>query len=878
MFEGISSPPPMALWYGLALAGAVGLAGIIAMGSAWVRNRVFPPPRRVRLSDHIHFETILEDGRTIVCEDGTLFQLVEFGGTDLNALSAERQRDLWLARVAWLNGLADRRIKARVFSLKQRRRLEPRLDGFSGLLRSVMEAWSRQFDSAFRMRHLILVSIAPNVAAAQEQLRDSVADLVSSLREFGPEVLTLEPARPKGRGGRLNASPLLSAMADLLNPGFGHAVAPGRPPRGDLGALPEALCASQADMIVDGADNGLFVFRQGNEERWVAGIGIALWGEQASDAMIGYLMAVDCEIHLVHWLHPLDGTIAKAVVEDRRNREVGIRFGRGLTQRVEAQFAVADELLEARGGSSGQALLEYQLAAFVIGRSIDEVLRSVERCREAMQFFLYKTVRLTSEAMPIWFAQFPPHGESARDLRRPAKLFSGPAAQLISLETGAEGYGSCDWGDGPVASFFSAGGTPYSFIWHLDDSPSSKPPGHTVVFGATGGGKTTLVNFLALSSLRYPDAVVVLFDRSQGSYVAVRAAGGDYVAFAQSTRALELGMSVAQLAPFADMSQADFQAGKSGTYGRWVLRWLMDYVLALDPEQDQESERAIENALIHLAGMDVAKRTFDELAAAIPPNVSAKRALAVWTRSGPNGAYFQGGRDSLSFNNRLIAFDMTDILGEPTLMRALVPYIQRRLQMAVGQRTRPADLPEHVVFETTRPWLLLFDETAALLAERQMLAWYKVLLQEARKARGVVVSCFQRVETLREFGITQLVLEQCPTVIVLPNPNATEAYEMDLGLTAIELRTIRRDGPLAERLGRYFALFRRQNEGSIMVSTSMMPLGRYLSVFSSGPQAAADWQAAEQSVGSKDPLAIYEAYADRQAGRARLQRELEEEE
>ena len=41
---------------------------------------LLPLPKETRLSDHLPFDQILKDGRTIMCRDGTLFQVLELKG------------------------------------------------------------------------------------------------------------------------------------------------------------------------------------------------------------------------------------------------------------------------------------------------------------------------------------------------------------------------------------------------------------------------------------------------------------------------------------------------------------------------------------------------------------------------------------------------------------------------------------------------------------------------------------------------------------------------------------------------------------------------------------------------------------------------------
>ena len=94
------------------------------------------------------------------------------------------------------------------------------------------------------------------------------------------------------------------------------------------------------------------------------------------------------------------------------------------------------------------------------------------------------------------------------------------------------------WGEA-VALFKTHSHQPFYFNFHTtpkyQDSTDAKAPGNTVIFGATGVGKTTLENALLAFAMKYHGLRVIIFDKDRGAEILVRALNGKY-------RALEKGV------------------------------------------------------------------------------------------------------------------------------------------------------------------------------------------------------------------------------------------------------------------------------------------------------------------------------------------------
>ena len=115
-----------------------------------------------------------------------------------------------------------------------------------------------------------------------------------------------------------------------------------------------------------------------------------------------------------------------------------------------------------------------------------------------------KAVKESFGQAAVWFQRFP--GQRFSSLARPIFISSGQAAALAPLFGGSAGYPTCQHLGKPcLTQFRTRWSTAYNY-----DLFAGTDVGHTVIFGATGSGKSFLVNFLLLQALQYDPRVMIL--------------------------------------------------------------------------------------------------------------------------------------------------------------------------------------------------------------------------------------------------------------------------------------------------------------------------------------------------------------------------------
>lgn len=208
------------------------------------------------------------------------------------------------------------------------------------------------------------------------------------------------------------------------------------------------------------------------------------------------------------------------------------------------------------------------------------------------------------------------------------------------------------------------------------------------------------------------------------------------------------------------------------------------------------------------------------------PQGVLKKRLAPWVGSGVYQRWFNGERegqayDALSLEGHLFAFEMTDVQTSPLTAAALTHYLMHRIRTTLRASASP-----HLIF---------IDEAAPMLKHALFREAVEVLFKEHRKLRGSITVCFQTVGDVVKTGIASVILEQCPTRFLFPNPSAKREEYALFHLSDTEWAYITGESRLSRTL-KHSVLLKRPHD-SVILNIDMSPLGPYLKLYRSGVEA-----------------------------------------
>jgi type IV secretion system protein VirB4 len=375
---------------------------------------------------------------------------------------------------------------------------------------------------------------------------------------------------------------------------------------------------------------------------------------------------------------------------------------------------------------------------------------------------------------------------------RPAALTSRNFAALAPIHTYPSGRPDGNhWGKA-VALLKTTANSPYYFNFHFGDV------GHTLILGPSGGGKTVIQNFM-LSQAEKSGARMAFIDKDRGAEIFVRAAGGTYLALRNG-----------QPSGFAPLKALD----ESPRNREFLSAWLRQLVEPESGELSPQELYQLNQALDAVSRLPQEMRSISAVRSQLDQtNVDGIGArLERWTKSGEFGWVFDNEVDTLRLDARLMGFDMTDFLENDAIRPPLMSYLFHRLDDIVDGKPVIIDIDEF--------WKALGDPAFRHFA-RDGLKTY-------RKRNAMMMFGTQSPADALRSDIAETIIEQCPTKILLPNPNAQARDYIDgLNLTEAEFRLIKVD--LSPESRRFLI---KQGHDSVVVELDLNGMDDELAILS----------------------------------------------
>jgi type IV secretion system protein VirB4 len=331
------------------------------------------------------------------------------------------------------------------------------------------------------------------------------------------------------------------------------------------------------------------------------------------------------------------------------------------------------------------------------------------------------------------------------------------------------------WGEAATV-FMTRARSPFYFSLHASDpndpdGGSRKDTGHTFICGPTGSGKTVFIGFL-ITMLQLRGVSQVIIDKDRGLEILVRALAGEYLPLVTGA---PTGFNPLQLPSGAGQSE-------------FLKSWLRSLVLPgslkdLNVRQQEDLDLALAGTLALEPSRRRLSRLIEFLDPTDPEGMHAR--LAPWCESarGDYAWVFDNPEDTIVARlNRqsTVGIDVSEFLAAPLLRAPVTLYLFHLIRQLLDGRKLVCWMDEF--------WRLLSDAAFEGFAKEGPKTW--------RKLNGVMCMATQSASDVLGSPISRTIVEQTPTKIFFPNPEADrEEYTGGFGLAEREFRLIKQLEP-----------------------------------------------------------------------------------
>lgn len=632
-------------------------------------------------------------------------------------------------------------------------------------------------------------------------LKAAVTGLVASLQSYGAAVLGDYDA-PGGKGGTN------SEMLELLSALYNGEMRPVRRPDADTD-IGHMLPYRRVSFGLDAME-----LKAAGRPDFAAVLGLKDYPEATSPGLLDGLLRLPYEMVVTESYAPSERTTA------RERIDLALRRSRSVDEEAAAEradmMAARDEL-----GNGAVGFGDHHLTVLVRESTLDRLDDATAAAAAALADTGAIAVREDINLEPSFWAQFP--GNEDYIVRR-AMISSANMAGFGSFHGFALGQAANNhWGDA-VTLLETTSATPFFFNFHHGDL------GNFSVIGPSGSGKTVVMNFLAAQAQKFKPRTI-LFDKDRGAELFIRGIGGRY-------DRINPGLPTG----FNPLSLADTPTNRA-----FLRDWLGVLLKAEGPEELALISAAVDAAYANDPSLR-RLRHFRELLAGArrpePGDLADRLSAWIGSPSGDGGEHawlFDNEKDALDMDQRVLGFDMTQLLDNPRLRTPAMMYLFHRIDERLDGE----------------PTMILIDEGWKALDDEVFAARIRDWLKTLRKRNAVVGFATQSARDALESRISTALVEQTATMVFMPNSRARpEDYCVGFGLTEHELALIR----TLPAHSRCFLV--RQPDASVVVRLDLSGAPEVLTILSGREAAVRRLDLLREAVGD-EPSAWYPALTNK---------------
>ncbi len=287
---------------------------------------------------------------------------------------------------------------------------------------------------------------------------------------------------------------------------------------------------------------------------------------------------------------------------------------------------------------------------------------------------------------------------------------------------------------GPIFSCSTTGHTPYRFHLHVQDV------GHTLMLGPTGAGKSTALALIVAQWFRYPGSTVFAFDKGYSLEVLGRAA---------DARQYDL------LGPESTLAFAPLRTLETVNDVAFAVEWIEALCVLQGVKWTQTQGKATSRAITLLREAPEDRRSLTEFSTTVQDQL-IRDALHSYLTDGPLGSLLDSQHDDLQ-EGRFQIFELENLmrLGDKVVLPVLL-YLFRQIERRL----------------TGNPTLIVLDEAWVFFGHPLFQSKIREWLKTFRKKNASVILATQNPSDVFDSEIVNVLLESCPTRILLANPGA----------------------------------------------------------------------------------------------------------
>ena len=381
----------------------------------------------------------------------------------------------------------------------------------------------------------------------------------------------------------------------------------------------------------------------------------------------------------------------------------------------------------------GHAFGEFSLAVVLYNEDRLALRRCVAECFKVFAAHDAQLVEEHYNLLNTWLAVLP--GNSAYNLRRLWLLDSNYAdlSFLFTLHPGEKE--NAHLGLEYLAVLETNHGTPYFLNLHYQDVA------HTLVLGATGSGKSFLLNFLIAHLQKY-EPFTYIFDLGPSYKNLTRLFDGTYVQVGMEDRSFQINPFT--LPPSQENLHFLFA----------FLKVLIESgAFTMSAQDDKDLYDQIENLYV----VEPDQRRLSTLANMLSRRLRAQ--LQMWIAGGPYASFFDNVNDNLTFA-RFQTFDFERMDKVPQVLEPLLFYILHRANAAIHDSRNAATFK---VFGCDEAWRFFRHPTTQLYITEALKTW--------RKKNAAMLLATQSTDDLLHSEMLSVIVESCATKMFLANPD-----------------------------------------------------------------------------------------------------------